>query len=275
MPGSPTITIATYRVQNGNGMPDQSQFPNQGQASYRVNVSAAASPALTKFHGGVRYDFYLKHIHDTHKPKGYLEIGVETGATLAFAQCPAVAVDPRFQLQGNPIGPRAETYLFQMTSDAFFAKHDLTRFLSAGVDFAFLDGMHRFEYLLRDLLNTEKYAHRDTIVALHDCYPVNSEIADRDTNYHRRTNAATRAWWAGDVWKLLPILRDYRPDLKLTILDCPPTGLVIVRGFKSGAERTIDAEEISAAYGNVTLDDFGIERFRTEFPTVDSKSFPV
>jgi hypothetical protein len=245
------------------------------QADYQVNVNLGAPASVSKFHAGVHYHSYLGHIHDTRKPSAYLEIGVETGATLALAQCPAVAIDPHFQLQGNPIGQRAETYLFQLTSDAFFAKHDLAKFFPAGVDFAFLDGMHQFEYLLRDLLNTEKYAHRGTIVALHDCYPVNTEIADREPNYDSRTDAATRIWWAGDVWKLLPILRDFRPDLELTILDCPPTGLVVVRGFKSGEEKKVDAEAINAAYRHLTLEDFGIERFRTEFPAVDSRLFPV
>lgn len=256
-------------------MPDHFQWPNQMQANYRVDVNFAVPATISKFHSGVHYHSYLKHIHDTHKPSGYFEIGVETGATLALAQSPAVGVDPHFQLRGDPIGRRAETYLFQMPSDVFFAKHDLTTFLPAEVDFAFLDGMHRFEYLLRDLLNREKYAHRGSIIALHDCYPVNTEIADREMNYDRRSDAATRIWWTGDVWKLLPILRDFRPDLQLTILDCPPSGLVIVRGFKSGEERIIDAEAINAAYQHVTLENFGIERFRAEFPTVDSRLFPV
>ena len=38
----------------------------------------------------------------------------------------------------------------------------------------------------------------------------------------------TAAFWTGDVWKLLPILRKYRPDLRLHVLDCPPTGLVAI-----------------------------------------------
>jgi hypothetical protein len=253
-------------------MPDQFQRPNQ---VHTVDVNFAVPASISKFHTGVPYRKYLKHIHDTHKPSGYLEIGVNAGATLALAQCPAVGIDPHIRLQGNPIGQRTETYLFQLTSDAFFAKHDLTTFLPAGVDFAFLDGMHRFEYLLRDLLNTEQYTHPGSIIALHDCYPINTEIADREKNYDRRTDAATRTWWAGDVWKLLPILRDFRPDLKLTILDCPPTGLVIVRGFNPVEDRTVDAKAINAAYQHVTLENFGIERFRAEFPTVDSQLVPV
>jgi hypothetical protein len=224
------------------------------------------------FHQGVPYGAYLKQIHYAWQPRSYLEIGVATGATLALAQCPAVAVDPVFRLQGDPFGRRVETYLFQMTSDAFFARHSLKTFFPAGVDFAFLDGMHHFEFLLRDFFNTEKYAHKDTVIALHDCYPVNAEIAERGTNYDRRTDIATRGWWAGDVWKLLPILREFRPDLDVTILDCPPTGLVVVRNLDPGSKTLIEAyDEIVAKYRDATLDGFGIERFRTECRTTDSR----
>ena len=139
-------------------------------------------PPSSKFHQGIHYYDYLKQIHQVCKPSSYLEIGVETGQTLALAQCRAVAIDPIFKLlQGNPIDQRVETYFFQLRSDEFFAQHNLRAYLPDGVDFAFLDGMHHFEYLLRDFSNTEKYSNKNTIVALHDCYPVNTEIANRET----------------------------------------------------------------------------------------------
>jgi hypothetical protein len=228
------------------------------------------------FHQGVPYEAFLKQIHDLWQPRSYLEIGVDTGATLALAQCSAVAVDPVLKLQGNPFGRRLETYLFQMTSDAFFARHSLKTFFPAGIDFAFLDGMHRFEFLLRDFVNTERFAHKHTVIALHDCHPVNAEMADREWNYESRADVATSEWWAGDVWKLLPILRDLRPDLDVTILDCPPTGLVVVRNLDPGSKALIQAyNEIIAKYRDVSLGSFGLERFRAEFPTVDSHNlFP-
>jgi hypothetical protein len=182
------------------------------------------------------------------------------------------AADPKFQLQGNPIGERIETYLFQLTSDEFFARHNLRTYFPNGVDFAFLDGMHHFEYLLRDFFNMEKYSHRYTIVALHDCYPINTEIANREENYDSRVDAATRGMWAGDVWKLLPILHDFRPDLDITILDCPPTGLVVVRGLDPASKVLIDNYDgIVAEYRDVNLEKFDIERFRDEFSTTDSR----
>ncbi len=249
-------------------------LPNLESLSLRhpIKMNANDSSSISKFHQGIEFREYLKQIHRVWKPTSYLEIGVETGATLAFAQCRTVAIDPEFHLQGDPIGPRTETYLFQLASDEFFAKHDLKKFLPDGVDFAFLDGMHHFEYLLRDFMNTEIYSRSDTVVAMHDCYPVNTEIADREQNDDRRIDPVTRRWWTGDVWKLLPILRDFRPDLDVTILDCEPTGLVVVQGLNPTSKTLPNAyDEIVANYRDITLDNYKIERFRTEFPTVDSR----
>jgi hypothetical protein len=248
--------------------------PQLKSMSFQIQIkpNASAAPSISKFHQGLFYYELLKQIHQVRKPSSYLEIGVETGATLGFAQCPTVAIDPRFQFIGNPIGQRQETYLFQLKSDEFFTKHDVKKFLPNGVDFAFLDGMHHFEFLLRDFINTEKYSHRDTVVAMHDCYPVNAEIADRDRHHDRRVDGMTRDWWAGDVWKLLPIFRDLRPDLDVAILDCPPTGLVVIKGLDPNSDTLIKAYDgIIAKYQGMTLENYGIEKFRSEFLTTDSR----
>ncbi len=236
------------------------------------SLNPFAAKSINKLHAGIFYTEYLKQIHRVVKPFSYLEIGVHRGVTLSFATCPMVGIDPNFQMQDNSIGQRTKTYLFELESDAFFAQHDLRNYLPDGVDFAFLDGMHLFEFLLRDFMNTEKYAHKNTIVALHDCYPVNSEIAGRELNDDRRTDARTRGMWAGDVWKLLPILRELRPDLTVTALDCPPTGLVVIRGCDANSTTLAGTyDQIVAKYRDVSLDRYGIERFRTEFPTTNSR----
>src|ERR1700733_7310688 len=268
--GRANVFNALKRYEDATAAYDRARSLNLAMvAAHPISLS----PSISKFHQGINYHDYLRQIHHVIQPSSYLEIGVETGATLGLAQCRAVAIDPKFQLQGNPLGQRAETHFFQMKSDEFFARYNLETFLHHGVDFAFLDGMHHFEYLLRDFFNTEKYSHADTIVALHDCYPVNAEIADRERNYGRRVDGDTRIWWAGDVWKLLPILRDFRPDLDVAVLDCPPTGLVVVRRLDPNSRVLLDAhDEIVAKYRDISLEKFGIERFREEFSTVDSRS---
>lgn len=229
-------------------------------------------PWTNKFLQGVFYAEFLKQIHNVCKPSSYFEIGVETGATLALAQCRSVAVDPVFKFRVDPIGKREESYFFQLTSDDFFARHNLKSFLPGGPDVAFLDGMHHYEFLLRDIMNTEKSSHRATVALLHDCYPINPEMADRE-QFGRRIDQATQRWWTGDVWKLLPILRDYRPDIKVTILDCPPTGLVVAQGLDANSNVLANAyDEIIAKYKDIDLHKFGLDRFQDEFTTVNSHS---
>jgi len=41
----------------------------------------------------------------------------------------------------------------------------------------------------------------------------------------------TLDFWTGDVWKIVPALIKFRPDLRVFTIACPPTGLTVVCGF--------------------------------------------
>ena len=34
--------------------------------------------------------------------------------------------------------------------------------------------------------------------------------------------------WTGDIWKVVPIIEKYRPDIGILLVDCAPTGLVLL-----------------------------------------------
>ena len=220
---------------------------------------------------GVPYLNFLARFHEIGAPKSYLEIGTNMGSSFRLAKCHKVAIDPQFKLKYDPIGGSPAAHLFQTTSDDFFKTYDLRHFLPGGVDFAFLDGLHHFEFLLRDFMNTEKYSDANSVIFLHDCFPVNDEITPREWVTEGRQIAETRQWWAGDVWKLLPILRDYRPDLEVHILDCPPTGLVVIRGLNATSEvLAANYDNILHRFSDVAFQDYGQDRFYSEFPILSS-----
>jgi len=171
---------------------------------------------------------FLAAVHNYLAPRNYLEVGTETGASLALATCDAVAVDPQFQLEDTATGNRSRTFFFQMESDVFFASEDVRNLLGRSLDMAFFDGTHRFEYLLRDLIGTEAACHPRSLILLHDCVPLNPRMALRQSLPGGPLETWTAPYWTGDVWKLLPILKKHRPDLRLHVLDCPPTGLVAI-----------------------------------------------
>jgi len=180
-------------------------------------------------HSGPDYKEPLARLHATLSPKTYLEIGTLSGDTLALARCASIAIDPEFQIEKSAIGRKQASHFFQMTSDEFFINHDPTNILGRPIDMAFLDGMHLYEFLLRDFINVEKFCQRNSVVILHDCIPTDAFVARRsygDKSLIDRTESPD--WWAGDVWKTVAILRKYRPDLRIRAFDAPPTGLIAI-----------------------------------------------
>lgn len=184
-------------------------------------------------HAGTGYLKLLRRLHALKRPRSYLEIGTATGKTLALARCASIAIDPRFRLagDGHPGNARGKPawQLFEMTSDEFFARHDPTALFGGPVDLAFIDGMHHFEFALRDFMNVERHCRPDSLIVLHDCLPIDSHMARRDPR--DRAGAAQSQYpnaWAGDTWKALWILQRYRPDLRIFAFDAPPSGLVVV-----------------------------------------------
>ena len=91
------------------------------------------------------------------------------------------------------------------------------------VDLAFIDGMHLAEYALRDLLNTEQWCRPGSVVLLDDMLPRTVEEAGRG-----RTGAAEHGAWAGDVYKMIELMRRHRPDLVLLEMNTQPTGTLVI-----------------------------------------------
>ncbi len=166
----------------------------------------------------------LARIHREMRPRTYLEIGVHTGESMTLVQPETLAlgIDPVASIR-RPINSTAK--LFFERSDDFFARHDVRAELGGRpVDLAFIDGMHLFEYALRDFRNVERWCGPDSVVLVHDCYPRAAEHAAR-----RRS---TREW-TGDTWKLVPCLKEYRPDLDVAVIRVGGTGLAMIRNLDS------------------------------------------
>jgi hypothetical protein len=178
---------------------------------------------------GLGYIEALRRFHEVIKPSTYFEIGVGRGNSLAIAQCASIGVDPNFRLAAEVANNKPSCFLFNSGSDAFFRANDPTRLFGRPIDLAFLDGLHHFEVLLRDFINTEKHCRRGSVILLHDCLPIDAHIARRvieDQTYKERS--AYPGHWAGDVWKTLAILKRVRKDLKMVTYDPTPTGLVAI-----------------------------------------------
>jgi hypothetical protein len=196
----------------------------------------------------------LDGIHRRVRPRTYVEIGVEHGPSmrLALPGTRAIGVDPAPQIRWPT--PR-DCRIFPLESDQFFAEHRLNDlFGGLPTDLAFIDGMHLFEFALRDFSNVERSATPGSMVLVHDCRPIDAVTAARE----RTTNV-----WSGDVWKLIVVLRRYRPDLSIATADAPPTGLGIITNLDPTSTVLVDRyDEIVAEYRDLGFD--AIERDTNE-----------
>jgi hypothetical protein len=168
---------------------------------------------------GEDYFRVLARIHRYLKPRTYLEIGVSRGDSLKLVRpgTQVLGIDPQPNL-GKPPPPNVRIY--RETSDDFFAKYAPRAELGgAAVELAFIDGLHRFEYALRDFVNVERACAPASVILIHDCYPLDERTARREQ---------VTGFWSGDVWRLQLLLRTVRPDLTVRTIATPPTGLGIV-----------------------------------------------
>ena len=160
---------------------------------------------------------FLAELHELLEPRTYLEIGVQHGWSLNLAHAAEVAIGvdphPLIQATGNQI-------IYQMTSDEVFAGAGAP--VLPPIDLAFIDGMHLYEYALRDFMNVLRYVHKDSVIVFDDVLPRNQLEAAR---------VQCPGDWTGDVWKIHRTIPVYRPDLKFRLVDTQPTGLLVVTGF--------------------------------------------
>jgi len=176
--------------------------------------------------------FYLDFLAETHrrlKPSAYLEIGVDVGHSLALADCPSIGVDPDFRIEAE-LDQRVA--LFRTLSDEYFDRPDPLA-PTGGIPFelSFIDGLHLFEFALRDLIVAERHSAARGVVILDDVLPRTVDESSRE----RHTVA-----WTGDVFRVVEALSRYRPELVLLPLDTSPTGLLMVLGLDPTSTVLVD-----------------------------------
>ncbi|OGR01918.1 MAG: hypothetical protein A2511_02345 [Deltaproteobacteria bacterium RIFOXYD12_FULL_50_9] len=187
----------------------------------------ASRPELEVTSGECGYLETLAFIHQTLEPQNYFEIGVRQGGSLALASCNAIAVDP---VSPPNININKKVRFFRYTSDDFF-DFEADKVMTSPIDLAFIDGMHLFEYVLRDFIQIERRCSPASVIVIDDIFPNAVEQGSRT----RKTRV-----WTGDVWKIVPCLRQNRPDLRLFLLDTAPTGMLVVIGLNPGSRALVE-----------------------------------
>lgn len=180
---------------------------------------------------GDGYYGWLKRFHQWLRPVSYVEIGLGLGRSLALAgaDTKAIGIDPYqgFWERLNYVCPHCPATLFPLTSDNFFEQHDLREVMGRETfDLGFIDGLHLFEQALKDFINLERYARKDSVILIHDCLPIAPIVAERERS---------TGFWTGDVWRIIPCLKTFRPDLKIMTIPTNPSGLGVVTNLDAAS----------------------------------------
>jgi hypothetical protein len=150
---------------------------------------------------------------------------VRNGDSLALSRARTIGVDPAFAIKAELDCPLT---LVRTTSDEYFGRADaLAKFGGEPPALSFIDGMHLFEYALRDFMNVEACSAWWSAVVFDDMLPRTAEEASRE----RETRA-----WTGDVYKVGLALQRLRPDLLCLTIGTEPTGLLVVLGADPGSD---------------------------------------
>jgi hypothetical protein len=149
-----------------------------------------------------RFDI-LNYLIDKYKLINYLEIGVFQGENIRKVKAP----------YKNGVDPGAEGYVvpevdYPMTSDEFFKlieNHDDIKY-----DIIFIDGLHEYSQVKKDIENSLKHLQPNGFVVMHDCNPVSydAQIPDRKT-----------IAWNGDVWKSFVEFKTNNPHFECCVID--------------------------------------------------------
>ena len=135
--------------------------------------------------------FIVQKIIDIKNFNSYLEIGTFKDELFSQIRCKKkVGVDP---VSGGTI---------RKTSDQFFLENN-DKF-----DIIFIDGLHTYKQVKKDILNSVKCLNQNGIILVHDCMP---------DSLGKQAVPRYKMQWNGDVWKAIV---DLRQNSNLDIYTC-------------------------------------------------------
>ena len=128
--------------------------------------------------------------------QSYLEIGIADGSNHIKIKCKhKMGVDPNSAVS---------QVTHQMTSDRFFSQNKNM------FDVIFVDGLHVYEQVYKDIINSLKFLNKNGYIICHDMNP--------PTEKHQAVPRLQRQW-TGDCWKAWAQIRTERNDLTMHVVD--------------------------------------------------------
>jgi|TARA_Y100000310_G_C20556716_1_gene750935 hypothetical protein len=148
-----------------------------------------------------RYDI-INYLIKKYNFINYLEIGVFKGENIRMVKA----------IHKDGVDPGVEGYTpqevnYPMTSNEFF---NLIKGHNIKYDIVFIDGLHEYSQVKKDIENSLNHLQSYGYIVLHDCNPVSyeSQLSNRQT-----------IAWNGDVWKAFVEFKQNNPNFESGVVD--------------------------------------------------------
>ena len=175
---------------------------------------------IENFKGKLNYNFtenfyrwdLIEYLIKKNNYKNYLEIGCDKNQLFSKVNIDnKIGVDP---VSGGNV---------RKTSDDFFKEN------KSSFDIVFIDGLHTYEQVKRDILNSVNFLLDEGIILVHDCMP---------DSLGKQAVPRYKMQWNGDVWKAIV---DLRQQENLEIYTCEiDQGIAIIKKKKNTSTLKLD-----------------------------------
>ena len=175
---------------------------------------------IENFKGKLNYNFaenfyrwdLIEYLIKKNNYKNYLEIGCDKNQLFSKVNIDnKIGVDP---VSGGNV---------RKTSDDFFKKN------KSNFDIVFIDGLHTYEQVKKDILNSVNCLLDEGIILVHDCMP---------DSLGKQAVPRYKMQWNGDVWKAIV---DLRQQENLEIYTCEiDQGIAIIKKKKNTSTLKLD-----------------------------------
>ena len=154
----------------------------------------------------------IEHLDNKYNFTSYLEIGCNDDELFSKIKIKnKIGIDP--VVGGN----------MKITSDDFFKQNE------DKYDCIFIDGLHIYDQVKRDIINSSNCLNDNGFILVHDCLP--RSLSAQAVPRHRYN-------WNGDVWKAIV---DLRRDPDLEIFTClADEGIAVIQNKKNSNTLKID-----------------------------------
>lgn len=146
---------------------------------------------VENFHKKITYNFpqnyfrwdLIEYLNNKNKYTHYLEIGCDKNQLFS-----KINIKNKFGVDPSSGGN------IRKTSNDFFNTNEKT------FDLVFIDGLHEYQQVKDDILNSLKFLNKNGIILVHDCLP---------DSMSKQAVPRYKMSWNGNVWKAIVDLRAY------------------------------------------------------------------